>query len=322
MGPRVTTVIARVLKETVVFVIRWSGVPWLLRTTYGRNKISILVYHDPRPEVVEQHLRYLSRRYAFSTMDAVVDAAKSGDWSAIPSRCLVVTLDDGYRGNFELLDVFSRYGVVPTIYAVTQVVGTRRRYWWTACPDPDSLKSLPNRERLERLREDHGFEQTRDDEDGGAVPQALGEEQIRLMVDRVTFGSHTRFHPVLPTCTLEESREEIALSKQDLEQLTGKPCRHFSYPNGDFSRREFELLRAAGFESARTTIPGWNNRDGSLLALKVIGSPDDASVNHLAASVLTFFVKRLVNKHEGRFQREPLPDAPAPEAAPVERVPG
>jgi peptidoglycan/xylan/chitin deacetylase (PgdA/CDA1 family) len=298
---------AQVIKQAVFFAIRWSGLPWLLRTTYARNKISILVYHDPEPKVIERHLRYLSKRYVFTTMDAVAEAARGGDWGAIPPKALVVTLDDGYARNVALLDVFTKYGVVPTIFACTQVVATRRRYWWTACADPDPLKHVPNAERLRALQAESGFVQT--DEDETVDAKALSAEQIRSMGRQVDFGSHTRFHPVLPMCTFAEARDEIMLSKLDLEQLTEKPCRHFSYPNGDFSRREIELLKAAGFETARTTIPGWNRRTGDLFALRVIGSPDDASVNHLAASVLTFFVKRLVSKHEGRFQDEPVPDA-------------
>jgi len=308
---------AQVIKQAVFFAIRWSGLPWLLRTTYARDKISILVYHDPEPEVIERHLRYLSKRYSFTTMDAVAAAARTGDWGAIPPKALVLTLDDGYARNFALLDVFTKYGVVPTIFACTQVVDTRRRYWWTACADPDPLKHVPNAERLRALRAESGFVQT--DEDETVDAKALSAEQIRLMLRQVDFGSHTRFHPVLPMCTFAEARDEIMLSKLDLEQLTGKSCRHFSYPNGDFSRREIELLKAAGFESARTTIPGWNRRTGDLFALRVIGSPDDASVNHLAASVLTFFVKRLVSKHEGRFRDEPLSDA-APAEPTAERV--
>jgi len=290
------------LKEGVVFVIRWSGLPWLLGNTYGRNKISIVVYHDPTPDVLERHLRYLSRRYAFVTMDAVADAARSGDWGSIPPRCLVVTLDDGYRGNFALLEVFSRFGVVPTIFACTQVVGTNRRYWWTSCSDPEPLKRVPNAERLRLLQTQYGFLQT--DEDDSMEPQALSAAEISLMTERVQFGSHTRFHPILPTCTLDESREEIALSKAELEQMTGQPCRHFSYPNGDFSHREIELLKASGYQSARTTVPGWNGRNGDMFALKVIGSPDEASVNHLAASVVTFFLKRLVTRHPAGLQPE------------------
>jgi peptidoglycan/xylan/chitin deacetylase (PgdA/CDA1 family) len=280
-------------KEAFVFAIRWSGIPWLLRITYGRNKISILVYHDPRPTVLEQHLRYLSRRYAFVTMDAVVDAARSGDWVAVPANALAITFDDGHRGNVELLDLFRRYGVVPTIFACTQIVGTNRHYWWNSCDDYEPLKRVPNDVRLRLLREHSGFSQAHEYEP--AARQALTSDEIRRLGAHADFGSHTRFHPILPMCSDEEARAEIVVSKEELEQITGRRCRHFSYPNGDYSKREIELLRASGYESARTTEPGWNARNPELFELKVIGAPDEGSVNHLAASVVTFFLKRLLH---------------------------
>ena len=306
LGRSLVARVAPALEEALVFVVRWSGLPCLLRNTYGRKKVAILAYHDPEPEVLEQHLRYLSRTYAFTTMDAVVHAANSGDWRSIPPKCLVVTLDDGHRGNFELVDVFQRYGVVPTIFACTQIVGTHRHYWWTSCSAPETLKRVANAERLETLRARDGFTQTVEYPDR----QALTLEEVRLMSAHVDFGSHTRFHPILPMCTLEESREEIVLSKLEIQRMTGRPCRHFSYPNGNFSKREVALLKANGYESARTIDPGWNRRDGDLFTLKIVGAADGASVNHLAASVVTLFVKLLVTRLAGGVPPErPLPPA-------------
>lgn len=292
IASRIIAVAAPALREAFVFTIRWSGLPCLLRNTYGRNKISILTYHDPEPEVLERHLGYLSRTYAFVTMDAVVGAARSRDWRSVPPKSLVVTLDDGHRGNFDLVAVFRRYGVVPTIFVCTQVVGTNRRYWWTSCSDPEALKRVANGERLRRLREQASFTQTREYET--AERQALNADEIRLMSPHVEFASHTRFHPILPMCSLEEAREEIRLSKREVEQLTATPCCHFSYPNGDYSDREVELVKASGYTSARTITPGWNKRDGDFFRLRIVGVPDRASVNHLAASVITFGIKRLV----------------------------
>jgi peptidoglycan/xylan/chitin deacetylase (PgdA/CDA1 family) len=278
-----------IFKEATVFAIRWCGLPWLLRNTIARNRISILAYHDPKPEVLDEHLRYLTSRYAVVTLDAIITATESGDWRSIPSKALVVTLDDGHRGNIDLLEVFRRHGVVPTIFLVTQVMDTSRHYWWTECGDPEPLKLVPNAERLKRLFHENGFLQTR--EYPSSERQGLNGDEIGFLSSYVDFGSHTQFHPILPMCTLGEARDEILLSKRDVERMTGRKCSHFSYPNGDFSEREIELLRAGGYRSARTIDAGWNKRGGDLFRLKIIGAPDRGSVNHLAASVVTYFVK-------------------------------
>jgi peptidoglycan/xylan/chitin deacetylase (PgdA/CDA1 family) len=282
-----TGLFRRICKEAAVFAIRWSGLPWLLRNTIARNRISILVYHDPKPSVLDKHLRYLTSRYTVVTMDAIITAAESGNWRSIPSKALVVTLDDGHRGNIDLIEVFRQHGVVPTIFLCTQVMDTNRHYWWTECGDPEPLKLLPNAERLKRLFDENGFFQTRE----YTERQGLSADELALLSSYVDFGSHTQFHPILPMCTLSEARDEILLSKRDVERMTGRKCSHFSYPNGDFSEREVELLRAAGYRSARTIDAGWNKRGGDLFRLKIFGAPDKGSVNHLAASIVTFFVK-------------------------------
>ena len=51
----------------------------------------------------------------------------------------------------------------------------------------------------------------------------------------------------------------MAGSKAALEARLGVKVRHFAYPVGDATsagRREFELARAVGFETAVTTRPG------------------------------------------------------------------
>ena len=40
--------------------IRWSGLATLIRYTITRNRVSILVYHNPSREVFERHLGYLA----------------------------------------------------------------------------------------------------------------------------------------------------------------------------------------------------------------------------------------------------------------------
>lgn len=87
----------------------------------------------------------------------------------------------------------------------------------------------------------------------------------RLLLDRaelaelavrpgVEIGAHTRHHPILATCGNDESREEIAGSRRDLEQVLGRPIRFFAYPNGhegrDFGSREVAIAREAGYSHA------------------------------------------------------------------------
>jgi peptidoglycan/xylan/chitin deacetylase (PgdA/CDA1 family) len=75
----------------------------------------------------------------------------------------------------------------------------------------------------------------------------------------VTIGAHTRRHYALAKLTLAEAHAEIEKSVRRIEQETGKPCRHFSYPYGDEASagpREFELVKELGLRTGVTTRKG------------------------------------------------------------------
>jgi peptidoglycan/xylan/chitin deacetylase (PgdA/CDA1 family) len=73
----------------------------------------------------------------------------------------------------------------------------------------------------------------------------------------VTIGAHSRSHPDLRACTPGELEGEVRGSKEDLEDLLGKPVTSFAYPTGLLDDRVVEAVRAAGFTSAITTHAGW-----------------------------------------------------------------
>ena len=117
----------------------------------------------------------------------------------------------------------------------------------------------------------------------GGQPQALSLDHVAALSPDVDFQAHTRSHPILPACTDDAAWEEIAVSRSEVEALTGRSCRHFAYPNGRYGRRELELVARAGYESARTTEPGWNDPAVDPFRLRILGIPDDASLGVLAA---------------------------------------
>jgi peptidoglycan/xylan/chitin deacetylase (PgdA/CDA1 family) len=262
--------------------IRRTGLAELAARTWARGRGGILVYHNPTPETLEAHLRYLAPRVAFVTLGTLVDALRDGAWDDLPPRPIAVTIDDGHAGNALLVDVFRRYGVRPTIFACSQIVGTRRRFWWTVAGiDKNGLQHVDNATRLAALAE-HGFRQ---DEDGPGERQPLSLEELAWMSEFVDIESHTRFHPILPACDAEECRVELAESRRELTALTGRQVQHFAYPNGRYGEREVALLRELGYRSARTIELGWVDRDSDPFRLKMIGVPDDASVDLLAAQL-------------------------------------
>lgn len=289
-------------KSAAAAAFRYSGMPRLIRRL-TRDRVTIILYHDPTPEIVEAHLCYLSQRYTFITLDQVTDALHASDWSGIPAGAMVVTIDDGHRGNLALLEVFRRYGVVPTIYLVSEVVGTDRRFWFKAgAMDADALKALPHAERLHWMETRLGWNPERAFE---GPPQALTLNDIEAMKPYVDFQVHTLTHPILTTCTAEHARREISGSKARLEALLDQGERvHFSYPNGDYTDREVAMVRDAGFRSARTIDVGWTGPGADPYRLKMTGVADDASLNWMITQItgLPTFLKyaRATGRWDGR----------------------
>ncbi len=286
-----------VVKELLGFAIRYSGAASVIREVFCRKRVTIVVYHDPSPESFAAHAEYLSRIYTFMHLDALVDALERHDWSGIPPKSLVVTFDDGAQGNFALLDTLKAYSITPSIYLCSSMVDTNRRFWWLAGhPDLEALKRLPHEEFLRRLREeaDHWPEKEYPDR------QVLNREELDQMASCVRFGSHTRFHPVLPNCSSETCAEEIALSRTQLEKLLGVPIEDFAYPNGDYGPRERACVERTGYRSARSLRVGWNGPRTDRFALRAMVVEDDASINVLCGQVSGVFA--LLRLLDGRLR--------------------
>lgn len=81
-------------------------------------------------------------------------------------------------------------------------------------------------------------------------------------------GSHTLSHPWLTRLPASAAREEIAASRKKLEDVFGRPVRHFCYPYGDWNERVRDLVADAGYQTACTTQSGINTAADSPFALK------------------------------------------------------
>lgn len=286
---------SRIFKELMCFAIRYSCIPLVIRNIFAKNKVSIAVYHDPKKDVLDRHLKYLSKRYNFITLDLLVNAIYSNNWEDIPQKSLIITLDDGHKENFDLVEVFRKYSIKPTIYLCSQIINTNRHFWFKVQGlDCSYIKNFSNIERLQFLNKNFGF--TLYKEYSIEERHALNNKEIMAMKDFVDFQSHSSFHPVLTTCTYDECKKEIFQSKEDIESFLDIECKHFSYTNGDYTERELELVKKAGYLSARTIDIGWNDVDTNPYKLKATMITDDASINLLSAQLsgITQFGRYLI----------------------------
>ena len=269
----------RLFRSTAFAVLRFSGLPCLIREIWRRNKVTIVVYHGLEPARADVHFAALRRRYNVMSLSDFLAARSSQTTQRLPPKALIITFDDGHRSNYALTSVIQRHRIPITIFLCSGIVGTHRHYWWLHTNDSgerQALKALPDEQRVQTLlRKGHA--------DGREYEtrQSLSRDEIEEMKSAVDFQSHTVFHPILPACSTERARWEVVESKEALEREHGLKIYALAYPNGDYSNREVGLLQSAGYSCGLTLDAGLNDSDTDPFRLRRVALPDDAGVNEV-----------------------------------------
>src|SRR5215471_6219677 len=118
------------MRKLVFLALRLTLLPFVFREVIQRKKVTIVVYHAPMPQVLDAHLGVLRRLYKVVPLLVYVEARQTGDFSTLPSKALVITLDDGHRSNYQLKDVLERHNLPVTIFLCSGLIDTRRRFWF------------------------------------------------------------------------------------------------------------------------------------------------------------------------------------------------
>lgn len=276
-------------------IVRFGGFAFLVRKLLAKHRLTILLYHNPTAENFGKHMAYVSKRYKLVSLQDIEKTMNNSAPSKLPDYPLLVTLDDGWKENVELLPVMRKFQFRPLIFLTSQVINTKRHFWWTAC-DADAvepLKQKQNRLRLELLQQQFDYYTNKEYCNSR---QALDLNEIKQMQEFADFGIHTKHHPVLTQCTTAEKQVEIAGSKQETEALLGCKIRALAYPNGDYDEECIQVAKNCGLTMARTTDAGWNTAHSHPFKLKVTGASDNGSVTKLAAELtaLPRFVQHVV----------------------------
>lgn len=174
---------------------------------------------------------------------------------------VLITVDDGWRENLLNIVPIAHFNKIPvTIFVSTEPLIEGGGYWWsyikkalkngyTACTIP-FLKTIPNQNRLSIVNHLKSFIQI--------DRESMTVEELKSIAisPYIQIGAHTVTHPILTNCDDDLVVKEIIQSKTVLDAILPAPVNCFSYPNGDYSEREINILKKNGYQIAFANTPG------------------------------------------------------------------
>jgi peptidoglycan/xylan/chitin deacetylase (PgdA/CDA1 family) len=235
------------------------------------------------------HLR--SRGIDIITMDEFHRRLTERDFSR---RSACFTFDDGYRDNRDFaLPLMREFDAPFTVYVASDFAQGTGNLWWVALEmaiakashveapidgvvtriDTSTLSA--KRSAFERLHDwlrglpgddlarEIGALCARHGIDHAAICRDLcmSWDELKPFAGEplVSIGAHSVTHCNLAQQPDEVASQEMATSRARIESALQRPALHFAYPYGDrhaAGRREFALVKTAGFKTAVTTRPG------------------------------------------------------------------
>ena len=196
------------------------------------------------PSIFEEHMRFLA---AEGYKPVGLECLLATDTEKTGSKPVVITFDDGYLDFYRnAFPILKRYGATATVFLPTGYIGISRSLF-------------------------HGR------------PCLVRDEVRELSQNGISFGSHSHSHGELKNLSRKGMEDELRISKEIIENMTGMPVDSFSYPYAfpqaqkDFVRLYRAALIDAGYKFGVTTRIGLNSRDSDFLTLKRIpaSSHDD-----------------------------------------------
>jgi peptidoglycan/xylan/chitin deacetylase (PgdA/CDA1 family) len=213
--------------------------------------------------------------------------------AGVEDRCVVLTLDDGYRDNAAFAaPVMRRHGVPYTVFVATGMIDGTANAWWMALEEmiaasgrldarpagsgildvrsatrkyaafdtvAGALWRMNERRRdaaIRTMAEAHGIEIR-----GMLEREMMNWDEIRLLAadPLCDLGGHTVDHVALASLETEAAHAQIAAGIERLAEKTGRRPTTFAYPYGDavaVSPRDRAITEQSGFAAAVTTAPG------------------------------------------------------------------
>ncbi|MHA1232668.1 MAG: polysaccharide deacetylase family protein [Candidatus Helarchaeota archaeon] len=295
---------------------------------FNRSRIAILKYHSVKEnpdnfkdsigkgiihstEIFIKQMKLISRNYNVISMNDVLRFFKGK--ISLPKRAVVVTFDDGYHDNYEIVaPILDLFGIKATFYITVDSIGNncvpwfirlRKAFWSTKEEfwfDPVKKIKLRIRDDFERINAFRSalhictrltgtqqIEMVNEIEKELKVETFLPQKPLMMNWDQIIelrkkghiIGSHTLSHSNSALITEQEFEYEARESKRRLESKLHEEVIHFSYPNPSlqphWNENTIEKIKKIGYQTAVTSNIGSVDKKKNIMAIPRMWVPND-----------------------------------------------
>ncbi|MBF0472406.1 MAG: polysaccharide deacetylase family protein [Nitrospirae bacterium] len=239
--------------------------------SYG-NEIGLSI----RKEVFEEQIKYLKSRFTIVPFSEVSNCIHN--YTEFKKSPISITFDDGYCDNYtNAYPILRKYQSPATVFLTSGNINSKRQIDWY------------NQDFLSRHKEGY--------EDFKANSMLSSDDIVKMKVDGIEFGAHTKTHPVLSGLSSDEQSIEIMDSIKEIEGLIKTPVKTFAYPFGGaktFTDETISILKGLGIEIAAVSYGGFNNLKTDRYKLRrIIIIDEPLYIFKARLSVFNIFIKGL-----------------------------
>lgn len=220
-----------------------------------KHQLRVLAYHDIiDPANFEAQIIWLKSNYN------IIDIATLKDHlfrnKKLPQKPLLITLDDGDKTVYTKgLPIFKKHKVPSCLFIITELIGTKKDFWWNTIAENEKKKglsqseimkvinankSMPNKERTQFLK---SYPTTYQE-------QLTIDEVKELKANKIHIANHSHTHPMFDKLEEEELVEELEQVEFHFKKMNVGDYGVFAYPNGNFSKRTEQILKEKGIKLA------------------------------------------------------------------------
>lgn len=306
--------IKEALKSVIYKALSFEPVLGHLRKRKLSRNIVVLMYHEIACDSDEieawtvvkesdfvRQMEYLSAHFNIISLKDALYQINNRDAYRMQRPSIVITFDDGYRGNRKVLfPIVKSMNIPATIFVATKTVQDGQAYWYDRlfnALERDKVitlklnhlslgnyqinkhKGVKNWGEIERLLFDlkklepnvrekavesilKGFNDVSKNDTYKLSPLSISEVCELSEDPLITIGAHSHCHNLLTQLTEDNIINSVKTSKQLLEAWTGKPVSYFAYPNGNYNDIVIDILKKTGFKCGLTTeVRAWEGEE-------------------------------------------------------------